>query len=75
VDADEVHARVASRIRERAEAKGLPLKTLAAEAGISPSHMFAVLNGSRSPTLGWLCRVAEVLGCDPAEFLRKPRKR
>lgn len=75
MDADEVHARVASLIRERAASKKIPLKTLAERAGTSPSHLFAVLNGSRSPTLAWLCRVAEVLGCDPGELVKAPRRR
>ncbi|MEX1368317.1 MAG: helix-turn-helix transcriptional regulator [Nannocystaceae bacterium] len=73
MDPDELHARVAARIRQRAEAKRLPIKTLASQAGVSPSHMFAVLNGTRSPTLSWLCRVADVLGCDPGELVKKPR--
>ena len=75
VDPDEVHARIANQIRARATAKGLSLRALAGAVGTSPSHMWAILGGSRSPTVAWLCRVAEVLGCDPGELVKAPRRR
>lgn len=74
VDPDEVHARIASQIRTRVAAKGMSLRTLAESVGTSPSHLWAILGGSRSPTMAWLCRVAEVLGCDPSELVKKPRR-
>jgi len=70
-----VLARVAVRIRERAKAKKMPLRTLATRVGTSPSQLFGVLSGARNPTVVWLCRVAEVLECDPGDFFRKPRSK
>jgi len=75
VDPDEVHARIAAQIRARASAKGVSLRALAETVGTSPSHLWAILGGRGSPTMAWLCRVAEVLECDPADLVRKPRKR
>ncbi|MCB9716991.1 MAG: helix-turn-helix transcriptional regulator [Myxococcales bacterium] len=75
VDPDEFHARIATQIRLRAEKKGLKLRALAQRVGTSSSHLWAVLGGRRSPTMAWLCRVADVLGCDPAALIRRPRRR
>jgi transcriptional regulator with XRE-family HTH domain len=73
VDPDEVHARIAKQIRARAAAKGMSLRGLAEAVGTSPSQLWAILGGSRSPTITWLCRVAGVLGCDPGELVRGRR--
>lgn len=75
VDPDEVHARIAMQIRRRAAAKPITLRALAEAVETSSSHLWAVLGGRRSPTMAWLCRVAEVLGCDPVDLIRVPRTR
>lgn len=71
----EAHAVIAAQIKERATARGLSLRTLAEKAETSRSHLAAVLDGSRSPTVSWLCRVAVVLGCQPYDLMRPPRAR
>lgn len=71
----EAHAIVATQIRERAAARGISLRTLAEKAETSRSHLAAVLDGSRSPTISWLCRIAAVLGCQPYDLVRPARSR
>lgn len=73
VDAKEAHAAIAAQIKARATARGLSMRTLAEKAETSRSHLAAVLAGERSPTVSWLCRVAEVLGCQPYDLMRPPR--
>lgn len=75
VDPDEFHARIATQIRQRVAAKGMTLRAFAGAVGTSSSHLWAVLGGRRSPTMAWLCRVAEVLECDPVALIRRPRQR
>lgn len=66
---DELHRRVAVRIRALAKAKGLPLSHLADRAGVSRSHFWEVLRCGRSPTLSWLNEVAKVLEVDVVALL------
>jgi transcriptional regulator with XRE-family HTH domain len=73
VEADELRARVGSRIRELAERRKIPISDLPARAGVSRAHLFAVLRGSKSPTIDFLNRLANALECDPHELLRPPR--
>lgn len=75
VDAKEAHAVIAAQIKTRATARGLSLRTLAEKVETSRSHLSAVLAGERSPTVLWLCRVADVLGCQPYDLMRPPRAR
>jgi transcriptional regulator with XRE-family HTH domain len=72
---EEVHAVVAAQIRERVAARGISLRTLAERADTSRSHLAAVLDGTRSPTVTWLCRIAAVLDCQPYDLMRPPRAR
>ncbi|MCA9705439.1 MAG: helix-turn-helix transcriptional regulator [Myxococcales bacterium] len=75
MDRDEVHARVAQRIRDRAASRKVTLQDLATRAGTSKSYLFAVLRGTKSPTLSWMCRIADVLECDLHELVRPARKK
>lgn len=75
VDPDEIHARIAAQIRRRASAKGLTLRGVAEATGTGSTHLWAVLGGRRSPTVTWLCRVAQLLECDPADLLRVSKAR
>lgn len=74
VDPDEVRARVAARIREVAKAKSVRVTNLPGIAGVSRAHLMEVLAGRASPSLDFLSRVANGLGIDPSEFLRRPRR-
>lgn len=75
MDPKEAHAIVADHIKARVAARGISMRTLADKAETSRSHLAAVLNGSRSPTISWLCRIAAVLGCQPYDLMRPPRAR
>jgi transcriptional regulator with XRE-family HTH domain len=73
VDSDEIRARVAMRIREIARRRKLPLNDLATSAGVSRSHLYALLAGQRAATTDVLTKIAIALQVDPHELLRPPR--
>lgn len=71
---DELHQRVADRIREIAERRKLPVTHLPDRAGVGRSHFWDVIAGRSSPTLAWLVRVAAALDVDVAELLAPPEQ-
>jgi len=75
VEPDEIRARVADRIRELAAHRKMNLTALAEQAGISRSHLYAVLDGERSATTDLLTKLATALRVDPIELLRPTRTR
>jgi transcriptional regulator with XRE-family HTH domain len=70
VDDEELHQVVAQNLRRVAQARGLPLNTLADLAGVSHSQLYALLAGRKSVTLEWLAKVADALEVEPWELLR-----
>lgn len=68
---DELHQRVASRIRELAETRGLALNHLADRAAVSRVHLYDVLAGRKSPTLKFLGKLAGTLEVDVSELVRR----
>lgn len=70
---DELHRRVASRIREVAKAKKIPLSHVADRAAVSRTNVFDVLAGRKSPTLSFLKKVADALGVDTSELVPAPK--
>lgn len=74
VEPDELRARIATRIRELAKRRKITLSQLAADSGVSPAHLWAVLGGEHSPSADVLCKLARVLQVDPDELVRRPRK-
>ncbi|MEM7151326.1 MAG: helix-turn-helix transcriptional regulator [Myxococcota bacterium] len=74
MDPDQIRARVAGRIREIAGRKKVTLTALAEGAGISRSHLYAVLDGERAATTDVLTKLAVALRIDPVEFMRPERK-
>ncbi len=68
----ELRVRVARRIRQLAEARGIPLTHLADRAGVSRAHMWSILYGEKAATIDWLAKVASELEVDPAELLARP---
>jgi transcriptional regulator with XRE-family HTH domain len=70
VTPDELHARVASRIRELAKARGLAIEKLADKSGLSQGHLWNVLSGRFQPTLKVIAKLAAGLEVDPLELLR-----
>lgn len=68
---DELHRRVAARIRSLARARGILVTHLPDRADVSRAHYFHVLACKKSPTLAWLERIAAALDVDPVELLRE----
>ena len=71
---DELRARIAARIRQLAQRRGLRLSHLADQASVSRTHLWEVLGGRRAATSDVLAKLAAVLGVDPLELLRTPQK-
>jgi hypothetical protein len=69
---DELHRRVAKRIRELANTAKIPVTHLPDRAGVSRSHFWEVMAGNKSPTLKWLGKIAASLEVD-ASALLQPR--
>ncbi len=61
---DELHQRVARRIREVAKAAKVPVTHLPDRAGVSRSHFWEVMAGRKSPTRKWLGKIATTLNVD-----------
>ena len=70
-DVDASHKRLAKNIRARAKELDLPLSHIPDRAGINRAHFWTVLNGTSSPTLKWIVKVADTLDCDAADLLAK----
>ncbi len=66
---EEVCRRTGEAVRQRREALGLSLRTLAARSGISPSMISEVERGAKAPTVVTLVRLAEALGTAAASLL------
>lgn len=66
---DDLHARLVSRIKEKAEAKHISLSHLPDRAGVSRAHFWDVLGGRKSPTVTWLRKVADALEVDGGDLL------
>jgi transcriptional regulator with XRE-family HTH domain len=73
VSPQEARLRVATRIREICERKGVSIQDLAKRAGTARSYLYSVLDGAKSPTVDWLAKIAEALGVDIAELVSRPR--
>ncbi|MEX1361790.1 MAG: helix-turn-helix transcriptional regulator [Nannocystaceae bacterium] len=69
-----LRARIAERIREIAERRGIPLTQVADRGKVSRTHMWDVLAGRSAPTSDFLAKLANVLRVEPMEFMRPPRK-
>ena len=63
----------AANVRRIRNAKGLSQDDLAYEAEISRSYLSQIEKGSFHVSLKIIGRLAEALGVEPAEFLRKKR--
>ena len=73
VTPDEARLRVATRIQEICERKGVSIQDLAKRAGTARSYLYSVLDGAKSPTVDWLAKVAAALHVDIVELVKKPR--
>jgi transcriptional regulator with XRE-family HTH domain len=77
-----LNANFAKNVRAFAEARGMPINSLADFAGVSRSYLYALLGRRRrnGPTLAFVEKVGDVLGVDPwdlvlPEHLQKPARR
>lgn len=69
MDPGDARTYLAARIRERAERAGLSLRAVAERAEVSASYLDRVLAGDSSPTLDWIAKIAEVVGCRPRDLV------
>jgi transcriptional regulator with XRE-family HTH domain len=67
---DELHRRVADRIRRVAGERGIALSHLADRASVSRTQLWYVLRGKSSPTLEWLQKIAAVLNVRVIDLLQ-----
>lgn len=58
-----------NRIREIREAAGLSSDQLAERVGTSGAQIRRLESGDRKLTDGWMARIAEALGCTPADLI------
>ena len=75
VDPEELRATFASRVREKAAARGLSLNSVADRADISRPYLYDILAGRKAPTIDTLARLAGALQCRPDELLRPDRSK
>ena len=66
---DEVKLRTGRAIKQRREAVGLSLRTLAARSGISSSMISDIERGTKSPTVTTVGRLAQALGVSAAALI------
>lgn len=72
-----IRTRLAARLREQLERRGVSIVELARRARTARSFLHAVLDGAKSPSLDWLARVAAALGIDVVELVKpdRPKKK
>ena len=60
---------LAENIRRAARVRRLGMNRLSDLAGVSRAQLYAVLAGRSSPSLEWLCKIADALELDPSALL------
>jgi transcriptional regulator with XRE-family HTH domain len=66
---DALHRRMAERIRDLAAKRGITVSHLPDRAGVGAGHFWRVMNGSASPSLQWLERIAAALDVEVADLV------
>lgn len=66
-----LHRVIERNIRREAASRNLTIQALADFAGVSRSQLYNVFEGTYSPTLDWLGRVADALEVDVVDLLRE----
>jgi transcriptional regulator with XRE-family HTH domain len=64
-----------ANVRARARRLGLSMASIATLSGISRSHLYAVLDGTKRPRLDTLLRIAIALDTEVWALLKPPRRR
>lgn len=67
----EWEAILGANIRRLRKAKGLTQEQLAHESEVAMRYIAGVERGEENPTLRYLVKIAEALGVDPADLLRR----
>jgi transcriptional regulator with XRE-family HTH domain len=67
---DTVHARLVSRIKAIAEQRGITLSHLPDRADMARSYFWKLMNGSTSPTLGMMAKLARALDVDVSDLVK-----
>lgn len=61
-----------ARIREFAKRKKIAVTHLPDRAGVARSHFWKVLNGTTSPTLRWVTKIAKALDVNALDLFQPP---
>lgn len=69
MDAQAIRARLADRLREAMEVRGLTLFELAKRANVGRPHLYKVLDGATGASVDYLAKLATVLEIDPGDLL------
>lgn len=67
-------AEVANRIRELREAKKMTQNALANAAGVSPTYIYQLERGEKSPTVEYLDHICWGLGLTLKDFFNEPNE-
>lgn len=62
---------VGANVRRLRKARGLTQEAVALDAEIDLTYMGGIERGKRNPSLIVMARIAEVLGVEPADLLRR----
>lgn len=71
---DALHTAMVAKIRSLAVKRGVPITHLPDRAGVGTGHFWRVLNGTASPTVAWLERIAAVLEVEVSDLVAVPPK-
>jgi transcriptional regulator with XRE-family HTH domain len=69
----DLQIRVGKNLRKHREARGLSQEEFADEVGVHRTYMGGLERGERNITLKSLERLADAVGLDPLELLRRSR--
>ncbi len=57
-------------LKNRIAKSQLSIGEVARRAGISPDVVYKAMSGRRKPTLSTIGKLAEALGCEPADLMK-----
>lgn len=69
MDTDEIRMRLAHRLREAIEVRGVTVLDLATRAKVGRPHLYKVLAGGTAASVDYIAKLATVLDIDPSDLL------
>jgi transcriptional regulator with XRE-family HTH domain len=66
---EQIHLRVASKIRSKRQKIGLSQESLADECGLHRTYIGAIERGERNITINTLAKIADALGCSVVDLI------